>query len=139
MSPHITVLTLGVDDLPKAVDFYQNGLGFPTKGIIGTEFEHGAVAFFELSKGLKLALWPRDSIAHDTGLTRSPRSATNLSIGHNVGSKEEVDQVMETAREAGATIVKEAHETFWGGYSGYFQDLDEHVWEIVWNPALEDL
>lgn len=139
MSPHITVLTLGVDDLPKAVDFYQNGLGFPTKGIIGAEFEHGAVAFFELSKGLKLALWPRDSIAHDTGHPRSPRSATNMSIGHNVGSKEEVDQVMKTAREAGATIVKEAHETFWGGYSGYFQDPDEHVWEIVWNPALEDL
>ena len=92
MKPRITLLTLGVDDLERAVAFYRDGLGLPTKGIVGTEFEHGAVAFFEL-QGLQLALWPRPSIAHDTGLPLAPRSATELTIGHNVRSAEEVDEV----------------------------------------------
>jgi catechol 2,3-dioxygenase-like lactoylglutathione lyase family enzyme len=139
MKPHITVITLGVDDLEKAFDFYKNGLGLATKGIIGTEFEYGAVAFFELQHGIKLAVWPRKSIAHDTGITRSPASPTDFTLGHNVDSREEVDAVMEQARQVGATIVKEAHDTFWGGYSGYFQDPDKHLWEIVWNPNLADL
>ena len=135
MKPRISVITLGVDDLEKAVTFYRDGLGFETEGIIGKEFEHGAVAFFDLQNGLRLALWPRSSIAHDTGLSRSPASHTELTLGHNVVSKDEVDAVMQKAKSAGATIVKEAHETFWGGYAGYFQDPDHHVWEIVWNPA----
>lgn len=139
MKPQITVITLGVDDLERALAFYRDGLGFPTKGIIGTEFEHGAVAFFDLQHGMKLALWPRESLAHDTGLQRTPASPTDFSLGHNVDSQEEVDRLMAQAKQAGATIVKEAHETFWGGYSGYFQDLDGHLWEIVWNPGLNDL
>ncbi len=134
MKPRITLITLGVDDLEKAVAFYRDGLGFPTKGIVGREFEHGAVAFFDLQSGLKLALWSRDDLAHDTRLTKTPPSATDLSIGHNVGSKAEVDAVMEQARRAGARIVKSAATTFWGGYAGYFQDPDEHLWEVAWNP-----
>jgi uncharacterized protein len=136
MKPRITLLTLGVDDLERAVAFYRDGLGLPTKGIVGTEFEHGAVAFFELQQGLQLALWPRASIAHDTGLPVGPHSATELTIGHNVRSPEEVDAVMARAKQAGATIVKPAGKTFWGGYAGYFQDPDDHVWEVAWNPAL---
>jgi catechol 2,3-dioxygenase-like lactoylglutathione lyase family enzyme len=136
MKPRITLLTLGVDDLERAVVFYRDGLGLPTKGIVGTEFEHGAVAFFELQAGLQLALWPRASIAHDTGLAKSPRSATELTIGHNVRSPEEVDAVMEQAKRAGASIVKPAGKTFWGGYAGYFQDPDDHLWEVAWNPAM---
>jgi len=134
MKPRITLITLGVDDLERAVRFYRDGLGLNTDGIVGAEFEHGAVAFFDLQAGLKLALWPRVSLAHDAGLQLGPRNPTEFSIGHNVSSKDEVDVVMEQAKRAGALIVKPAHETFWGGYAGYFQDLDAHLWEVAWNP-----
>lgn len=139
MNSHLTVITLGVDDLERAFAFYNQGMGWPSKGIIGQEFEHGAVVFFDLQPGMKLALWPRGSIAHDTGLPRTPASTTDFTLGHNVASKEEVDAVMRQAKEAGATIVKEAQDTFWGGYSGYFQDPDGHLWEIVWNPNFGEL
>ncbi len=136
MKPRITILTLGVDDLERSVAFYRDGLGFRTKGIVGKEFEHGAVAFFELQSGLQLALWPRASLAHDTGLARTPSSPTEFSLGHNVNSREEVDRVMQQAGEAGAKIVKQAGDTFWGGYTGYFQDPDGHLWEVAWNPQI---
>ena len=134
MKPRITVITLGVDDLDRALAFYRDGLGFATEGVIGQQFEHGAVVFIDLQPGLKLALWPRASLAHDTGLPETNHSATELSIGHNVGSAQEVDAVMAQARGAGARIVKPAQATFWGGYAGYFQDPDGHLWEVVWNP-----
>ncbi|MNI32512.1 Glyoxalase-like domain protein [compost metagenome] len=137
MRPRITVITLGVDDLERALKFYREGLGLPTEGIIGTEFEHGAVAFFELQAGLKLAIWNRSDLAHDAKLTRTPASPTDFSLAHNVSSREEVDQVMEEVRAAGAVITVPAHDTFWGGYSGYFQDPDSHLWEVTWNPAWE--
>jgi len=136
MKARITLLTLGVDDLARAVRFYHDGLGLPTKGIIGTEYEHGAVAFFDLAGGLKLALWPRDSIAHDTGLARSAPSPIDFSIAHNVRSEGEVDAVMGQAQAAGARIVKPAEKTFYGGYAGYFQDPDDHLWEVAFNPAI---
>lgn len=136
MKPRISVITLGVDDLERALAFYKDGLGLQTAGIVGKDFEHGAVAFFDLQPGLKLALWPRASIAHDTGLSRAPFSPTEFTLGHNVASRQEVDAVMQQAKNAGATIVKEAHDTFWGGYAGYFQDHDQHLWEVVWNPDL---
>ena len=136
MKPRISVITLGVDDLEAAVHFYRDGLGLLTAGIIGTEFEHGAVAFFDLQDGLKLALWPRASIANDTGIVPTPQSPTGFTLGHNVSSRAEVDAVMQQAQAAGATIVKPAHPTFWGGYAGYFQDPDGHLWEVVWNPQL---
>lgn len=136
MKPRITLITLGVDDLERALAFYRDGLGFPSKGIVGTEFEHGAVAFFDLQPGLQLATWPRASLAHDTGLPQTPSSVTELSLGHNVNSAAEVDAIMERARRAGARIVKAAQATFWGGYAGYFQDPDGHLWEIAWNPAM---
>ncbi|HXH81438.1 MAG TPA: VOC family protein [Candidatus Tectomicrobia bacterium] len=136
MKPRITVITLGVDDLERARRFYQEGLGLPTAGIVGREFEHGAVAFFDLRAGLKLAIWPRASLAHDTGLALGRPSATEMALGHNVASPAEVDEVMEQARRAGAVIVKPARDTFWGGYAGYFQDPDGHLWEIAWNPQL---
>ncbi len=134
MKPRVTVITIGVNDLERSICFYRDGLGFSTEGIIGKEFEYGAVAFIQLQAGLQLALWPRKSIAHDTGLTLAPISATEMTLGHNVSSKAEVDAVMTQAKTAGAVIVKPAHDTFWGGYSGYFQDPDGHLWEVVWNP-----
>lgn len=137
MKPKITVITLCVDDLEKSYKFYHEGLGLPSGGIVGKEFEHGAVAFFDLQVGLKLALWPRQSLAIDTGLPLGKASATELSLGHNVDSKAEVDALMEQVKQAGAVIVKPAQDTFWGGYSGYFQDPDQHLWEVVWNPQMQ--
>ena len=135
MKPRINVLTLGVDDLEKSLAFYRDGLGLATEGITGTEFEHGAVAFFEFNPGFKLALWPRASLSIDAKIPESPRSPTEFSLGHNVSSKAEVDAVMMQAEKAGAKIVKPAQDTFWGGYAGYFLDPDEHLWEVLWNPA----
>ena len=123
--------------MEKSLRFYRNGLGLRTQGIVVTEFEYGAVAFFDLQAGLRLAIWPRESIAHDTAIPVGPSSPTEFTLGHNVSSKEEVDTVMHQASEAGAVVVKDAHDTFWGGYSGYFQDPNGHLWEIVWNPAWE--
>lgn len=134
MKPRVSVITVGVDDLETSLRFYRDGLGLATKGIIGEEFEHGAVVFIDLQGGLRLALWPRRSIAHDTGIDEKTTSPIEFTLGHNVVSREEVDTVMDEAAKAGATIVMAAHETFWGGYAGYFQDPDGHVWEVVWNP-----
>ena len=133
MKPRISVLTLGVTDLERSLVFYRDGLGLPTEGIVGREFEHGAVAFFELSGGLRLAIWAQDDLAHDAGLPKGSPAST--SIGHNVASREEVDDVMAEARRAGAEIVKPAQATFYGGYAGYFRDPSGHLWEVVWNPA----
>ena len=136
MKPRITLITLGVDDLAKSMRFYRDGLGLETDGIVGQEYENGAVAFFDLEKGLKLALWPRKSLAADSGLSVTARSATDFALAHNVSSKSDVDAVMKQAEKAGAVIVKAATDTFYGGYAGYFQDPDGHLWEIAWNPNL---
>jgi catechol 2,3-dioxygenase-like lactoylglutathione lyase family enzyme len=136
MKPRLSVLTIGVDDLDRALRFYRDGLGLRTDGIVGENLEFGAVAFFSLQPGLQLALWPRKSIAHDCGLKVTAPSPTEVTIGHNVSSKTEVDAVMKQASAAGAVVVKPAQETFWGGYAGYFLDPDQHLWEVVWNPQL---
>lgn len=134
MKARISVISIGVDDLERSMSFYRDGLGLETPGIIGEQFEHGKVVFFELEGGLKLALWPRDSVAHDTGLAKSPRSPTEFTLGHNVRTTEEVDAVMKQAERAGARVVKAPGATFWGGYAGYFQDPDGHLWEVLFNP-----
>lgn len=134
MKPRISVLTIGVADLDRSLAFYRDGLGLPTEGIVGREYEHGAVAFFELAGGLKLAIWAQEDIAHDSGLAFQPISSTSFTIGHNVATREEVDVAMEEAARAGAEIVKPAQDTFYGGYAAYFRDPDGHLWEIVWNP-----
>jgi catechol 2,3-dioxygenase-like lactoylglutathione lyase family enzyme len=134
MKPRLTVITLGVDDLEKAVAFYRDGLGLKTEGIVVTQYENGAVAFFDLQGGLKLALWPRASLAADSGLPLSPRSATEMALAQNVASEAEVRAVIEQARLAGATMIKAPGPAFWGGYTGAFQDPDGHLWEIAYNP-----
>ena len=139
MRPRITLITLAVGDLELAVRFYRDGLGWPTEGIVGREFEHGAVAFFDLENGLRLALWPRESLAHDSGLPATPGSATQFCLAHNVRTREEVDAVMKQARAAGASITKLPHDTFYGGYAGYFQDPDGHLWEVAYNPGFDAL
>jgi len=137
MKPRINVITLGVDDLERSLAFYRDGLGLPTKGIIGTEFEDGAVVFFDMNENLILALYPRSALAKDAKIQVSPPSPSELTIGQLVRSKREVDAIMQQAERAGAHVTDPARDRFWGGYSGYFQDLDGHLWEIVWNPAVE--
>lgn len=136
MKPRISLVTLGVDDLERALRFYRDGLGLETEGIVGTEHENGAVVFIKLQAGLALALWPRRSIAADTGLEPAKAAPANMTLAHNVRSEAEVDAVMAEARSAGATIVKPAAKTFYGGYAGYFLDPDNHLWEIAFNPAM---
>ena len=137
MRPRITLITLGVGDLERALAFYRDGLGWRTDGIVGQQFEHGAVVFFELESGLRLALWPRTSLAHDSGLPAGARSPSSFCLAHNVGSHLEVDEAMTQAARAGALVVKPPRDTFWGGYAGYFQDPDGHLWEVAWNPDLQ--
>ncbi|RYG28048.1 MAG: VOC family protein [Burkholderiales bacterium] len=136
MKPRISLITLGVDDLERSLRFYRDGLGLKTDGIIGTEFENGAVVFFELSGALRLALWPRKSIAADSGLSMAGAAPGNVTLAHNVISEAEVGVVMAEAATAGARIVKAAEKTFYGGYAGYFQDPDGHVWEVAFNPGM---
>jgi len=137
MRPRIKVITLGVGDLERSLAFYRDGMGLPTQGIIGTEFQDGAVAFFNLNDDLILALYPKAALAKDAKVPVSPPGPAEFSIGHIVKSKQEVDAVMKQAEKAGAKITDPAHDRFWGGYSGYFQDLDGHLWEIAWNPQWE--
>jgi catechol 2,3-dioxygenase-like lactoylglutathione lyase family enzyme len=136
MKNRISFLTLGVHDLERAVKFYRDSLGLATDGIVGEEFEHGAVAFFDMQPGLKLALFKRDDLARDAEIPKAPPSATEFSIAHNVRTPEEVNVILLEAAKGGARIVKHAQKTFWGGYSGYFQDPDGHLWEIAWNPKM---
>jgi len=134
MEPRFTVLTLGVDDLQRSLTFYRDGLGFPTRGIIGQQFKHGPIVFFDLPHKMSLALYPRTDLAWGAHVSKTPASPSEFSIGYNVRSKEEVDILMKAAAKAGAKITKPAEKAFWGGYSGYFQDPDGHLWEIVYNP-----
>jgi catechol 2,3-dioxygenase-like lactoylglutathione lyase family enzyme len=137
MKPQIKVITLGVNDLEKSLAFYRDGLGLPTQGITGTEFEDGAVVFFNMNDDLILALYPKASLAKDAKVPVGQASPSEFSIGHIVKSKQEVDAAIRQAEKAGAKITDPAHDRFWGGYSGYFQDLDGHLWEIAWNPEWE--
>jgi uncharacterized protein len=138
MKSSIKVITLGVEDLERSIAFYRDGMGLQTEGIIGTEFENGAVAFFPLEGGLILALWPKQSLSNEANVPLGVPSSVELTLANNVSSREEVDQVMAQAARAGATITTPAHDSpFFPGYSGYFTDPDGHVWEVIWNPEFE--
>ena|SRR5690554_6119697 len=132
MQPVISYITLGVDDLERAVAFYRDVLGLPTQGIIGTEYNYGAVAFFKMAGGLTFALWERDSIAKDSGVTKAAPDPTAVMLAHNVATADEVDAIM--ASLPSSAIIKPARELVWGGYGGLFADPDGHLWEVVYNP-----
>ncbi len=136
MQPRISVVTLGVDNLEKSLRFYRDALGLASRGLVGKEFEHGTVALFDLQGKLMLALFPRGDLALDARIKETAPSPTEFSIGQTVSSKAEVDAVMQEAERAGATIMDPAHDRPWGIYSGYFQDPDGHLWEIVWDPDM---
>ena len=139
MEPRIHVITLAVSDLERALDFYR-GLGLESSGVIGTEFTgddtnpSGRAAMFELEGGLMLALYPRTELAKDANLAFGPPKTGEFSIGQLVANKADVDALLAKAEAAGARLTDEPHERPWGIYSGYFRDLDGHLWEIIWNP-----
>jgi uncharacterized protein len=139
MKRRIHVITLGVADLDNALAFYR-ALGLESPGVIGTEFvgddatPGGAAAMFELEDGLTLALYGRKDLEKDANATFDAPGSGEFSIGHLVGSKDEVDELLAQAEAAGATLTEEPHERPWGIYSGYFRDPDGHLWEIIWNP-----
>ena len=143
MQPRIHVITLAVDDLDRAVEFYRDGLGLQTPGVIGTEFvgddtnPSGAVAMFHLQGGLILAVWPRTDLAKDAAIQPGPAGGGEFSIGHGVADKAAVDALLARAEAAGASLTAPPRERPWGIYSGYFRDPDGHLWEVMWNPDLD--
>jgi len=144
LKPRIHVITLAVEDLERSLAFYRS-LGLESAGIIASEFPGdeetaaGAIAMFELERGLILCVFPRSELAKDAKVPMATPTTGLFSIGHAVGSREEVDALLEAAEAAGATVTVRAYQRSFGVYSGYFQDPDGHLWEILWNPALEDV
>ena len=140
MKSRINVITLAVADLERSLVFYRDGLGLVSRGIVGTEYideatgATGAIAMFELDDGLIFALYPRSELAKDANVPSSPPSSVEFSLGHMVGARAEVDAFLAKAEAAGGVITAKPHERPWGIYSGYFRDLDDHLWEIIWNP-----
>jgi predicted lactoylglutathione lyase len=128
MQARISMISLGVNDLQAAIEFYQHGLGLPRKEPYSDE-----IAFFDLN-GTWLGLYPWDKLAEDVTVSQEGSGFRGVTLAHNVKSKEEANSIISKAIGAGATLVKEAQDVFWGGYSGYFSDLDGHLWEIAWNP-----
>ena len=128
MEPRISIITLSVNDLPRSVAFYRDGLGL-------TLFDENteSIAFFR-NRGTWLALYPREALAADVGISAEGSGFSGVTLAHNLRSREEVDALLDVAVSAGATLVKPAQDTFWGGYSGYFSDPDGYLWEIAWNP-----
>lgn len=130
MKPKISIITLGVADIDRATTFYRDGLGLPSYG------NFPGITFFELSSTW-LALYPQDQLADDAQVDRQGSGFRGFTLSHNVSSKAEVDQLMEEAMKAGARLQKTAHDTEWGGYSGYFSDPDGFLWEVAWNPHFD--
>ena len=127
MKPRISMVTLGVSDLASAIQFYEEGLGFPRME------SPPEVAFFTLN-GTWLGLYGREALAEDAQVSAEGNGFEAFSLAHNVESEHEVDAVVAQAVAAGATLVKKPEKVFWGGYSGYFKDLDGHLWEVAHNP-----
>jgi uncharacterized glyoxalase superfamily protein PhnB len=127
MKPRISMITLGVRDLAAAIEFYEHGLGFPRRK------SPPEVAFFTLN-GTWLGLYGREALAADATISAEGEGFESFALAHNVGSEDEVDEVISQAVGAGATLVKQPQKVFWGGYSGYFKDLDGHLWEVAYNP-----
>lgn len=128
MEPRISLITLGVQDLARALRFYRDGLGLPT-----TWSADRGVVFFQTS-GTCLALYPVSELAKDIGWSEAePRAAfSGVTLAHNVREREEVDRLLQQAVAAGGKLEKPGQDTFWGGYAGYFSDLDGHLWEVAW-------
>lgn len=145
MKPRVHVITLAVDDLDRSLRLYKEGLGSKSGRLLGTEFQGtdetpaGAVAVFDLDRGLILCLYPRADLAKDARIPLGVLQPGEFSLGHAVATREEVDALLASAEAAGAILTDKPHDRPWGIYSGYFKDPDGHLWEVIWNPALEDI
>ena len=128
MEPRVSIVTLGVGSLERAVEFYRDGLGWPLSSVSNEN-----IAFFKTG-GTVLALYPREELAADANTDPQGGGFSGFTLAHNVAEKQQVSPTLGEAEAAGATIVKEAQDVFWGGHSGYFADLDGHLWEVAWNP-----
>lgn len=128
MEPRISLITLGVDNLQRAVRFYRDGLGWPLSSVSGEE-----LAVFR-TQGVVLVLFPRGLLAADAQVASTERGFSGVALAHNVAKPQDVDTVLAEAAAAGATILKPAQAASWGGRSGYFADPDGHLWEVAWNP-----
>ncbi len=139
MEPRLDVITLAVEPTSSGLTFYRDGLGFESKGVIGTQWTdeesgaNGAIAVFKLESGLLLSLYPRSDLAKDAAIPVGPPRPGEFSLGQLVQSRAEVDELIEKAEAAGAAVTT-PRDRPWGIYSGYFRDLDGHLWEIIWNP-----
>jgi uncharacterized protein len=139
VEPRVDVITLAVEDLERALRFYRDGLGFESRGVIGTQWTdeesgaNGAIAVFKFESGLLLSLYPRSDLAKDAAIPAGPARPGEFSLGQLVQSRAEVDELIEKAEAAGAAVTTPRNRP-WGIYSGYFRDLDGHLWEIIWNP-----
>ena len=133
MEPRLTIITLGVKDLTEARKFYQQGLGLPTK-----DPEDSPIVFFNTS-GTRIALYPLEKLSEDINPNCPPQGSGfgGITLAHNVRQKQDVDQLLSQAVRAGATLLKPAQDTFWGGYSGYFSDPDGYVWEVAWSENFQ--
>ncbi|QLG29710.1 VOC family protein (plasmid) [Halorarum halophilum] len=131
MDPHITLVTLGVEDLDRSIEFYRDGLDLPMQ----ERPEDETIAFFDL-EGAMLGLYPRDLLAEDATVSPEGSGFGGVTIAHNVADRDAVDAVLAEAESAGGELVKSGREADWGGYSGYFADPDGHLWEVAWNPYL---
>lgn len=129
MIPKISIITLAVADLQRASEFYEQGLGLT----VSKHSVENNIIFFEL-QGTWLALFPRDELAKDITIDSKGSGFSGVTLAYNLESKEDVDAFILKAQQAGASIIKPPQETDWGGYSGYFQDLDDHYWEVAFNP-----
>lgn len=130
MKAKISLITLGVSDLARAEAFYKDGLGLPLEG------DNEGIRFFKL-EGTWLALYPKDKLAEDVGISVEGSGFSGVTLAHNVASPEAVDALLLQAEGAGAVIVKPGQKVFWGGYSGYFTDPDGHLWEVAHNPFMD--
>ncbi|MBE7552676.1 MAG: VOC family protein [Anaerolineales bacterium] len=128
MRPKLNLITLGVKDFERSLQFYRDGLGWPLSSA-----SQGDVAFFPLG-GVVLALYPRDKLAEDAQVSPAGSGFSGITLAYNTKSQAEVDEVLQTVENLGATIIKRAQPVFWGGYNGYFADPDGHLWEVAWNP-----
>jgi hypothetical protein len=130
--PRMTVITLGVTDLAKAARFYKTIFG------ISPNSEYEGVSFFELP-GVWLTLYPVEKLAEDISPQLSPNRSgfSGITLAYNARSRDEVVAIFEEVKTAGASIVKAPEDTFWGGFSGYFADLDGYYWEVVWGPMFD--
>ena len=130
MEQRLSMITLGVADLERAVAFYENVVGWKAAP------SPPGIAFFDLG-GLVFSLYPHDDMAKDMNAADGDSgdlAYQGFALAHNARSKEEVDSIFSRLKDTGATIVKEPEDVFWGGYSGYFSDPDGHSWEVAYNP-----